>query len=405
MIHKNIIIGSGFSSLGAVFSLNYSKEKFVIIGGKAKTLDKDVNLIDLPSRNFNKYKSNIFQSIQKNNLIVNRKNNFISFLGFGGLSNLWGKIFNYDIKGNYNIKRQLINYLNLKEHKKINLHKDIYFYKVNEQKINLKKIFHNFNKKKNSIINSTVDKIKYDKELNIFHVYLDNAKILKAKNIYLASGIFSTLKLLRSIDKKIFKKKIELNHSDMCYGIFFVKNSNFKNNIGNEFLYFSKDKKEFSGRISILEKKIIKKYNLNFLFNLLMIISKFLGYKIFLLSVLYKRSKNSSVINFKRDLIKINARKTFKNKFILNKLKKIFNECFNANKFIFKTTLVGSDFHYTGNIANNINLKKVKKFYKNLFLLDSSYSTSHIYFPTFQMIYDSYSRIKYNISLKKMIKK
>ena len=136
-----------------------------------------------------------------------------------------------------------------------------------------------------------------------------------------------------------------------------------------------------------------------------MIISKFLGYKIFLLSVLYKRSKNSSVINFKRDLIEINARKTFKNKFILNKLKKIFNECFNANKFIFKTTLVGSDFHYTGNIANNINLKKVKKFYKNLFLLDSSYSTSHIYFPTFQMIYDSYSRIKYNISLKKMIKK
>ena len=149
MIHKNIIIGSGFSSLGAVLSLNYSKEKFVIIGGKAKTLDKNVNLINLPSRNFSKYKANIFQSIQKNNLIVNRKNNFISFLGFGGLSNLWGKIFNHDIKGNYNIKRQLINYLNLKEHKKINLHKDIYFYKANEQKINLKKIFHSFNKKKN----------------------------------------------------------------------------------------------------------------------------------------------------------------------------------------------------------------------------------------------------------------
>lgn len=405
MIHKNVIIGSGFSSLGAVISLNYKKEKFVIISGKAKTLDNNVNLINLPSRNFNKYRANIFQSIQKNNLNVNTKNNFISFLGLGGLSNLWGKIFNQNIQGNYDIKRELINYLNLKEHKKINLHNDIDFYKVNEQKINLKKIFNNLNQRRFSIINSTVDKIKYDKKQNTFCVYLDNTKTLRAKNVYLASGIFSTIKLLRSIDKKIFKKKIQLNHSDMCYGIFFVKSINVRNDIGNEFLYFSKDKKEFSGRISILEKGIIRKYNLNFFFSFLMIISKFLGYKIFLLSVLYKRNKNSSIISFKKNSIEISAKKTLKNKFILKKLKKIFNECLKANKFIFKTTLVGSDFHYTGNITNNINLKKVNKFYKNLFILDSSYSTRHVYFPTFQMIYDSYSRIKYNISLKKMIKK
>ena len=199
MIHKNVIIGSGFSSLGAVISLNYKKEKFVIISGKAKTLDNNVNLINLPSRNFNKYRANIFQSIQKNNLNVNTKNNFISFLGLGGLSNLWGKIFNQNIQGNYDIKRELINYLNLKEHKKINLHNDIDFYKVNEQKINLKKIFNNLNQRRFSIINSTVDKIKYDKKQNTFCVYLDNTKTLRAKNVYLASGIFSTIKLLNGV--------------------------------------------------------------------------------------------------------------------------------------------------------------------------------------------------------------
>ena len=46
---------------------------------------------------------------------------------------------------------------------------------------------------------------------------------------------------------------------------FFLLKTVILKKIGNEFLYFSKDKKEFSGRISILEKKIIRKYNLNFL--------------------------------------------------------------------------------------------------------------------------------------------
>ena len=405
MINKNIVIGSGFSALGAVLSLSRKREKFLIIKGTPKFSNRNINLINLPSRNFKKYKANIFQAIQKNKLTVNTKNNFISFLGFGGLSNLWGKIFNYDINCRYKIKKYLINYLNIQEHKKIDLHKEINFYKVNEQNVNLKKIFYKLKQKNCSIINSTVDKIKYNDKINTFFIYLDNNKILKAKNIYLASGIFSTLKLLRSIDNKIFQKKIPLSHSDMCYGIFFVKSSNIKSNIGNEFLYFSKDKKKFSGRISILKRKIIKKYNLNFFYNFLMIFSKFFGYKVFLLSVLYKRDKNSSTLNFKKNLMQMYVKKTFKNKLILNKLKKILNECFNANIFIFKTTLVGSDFHYSSNIQNNINLKKVKKFYNNLFVLDSSCLSNHIYFPTFQMICDSYLRTKHRITLKKIIKK
>jgi hypothetical protein len=223
MLYKNIIIGSGFSSLGAILALQKKNENYLIIAGKANSQKKSKNLIDLPSRNFDKYKNNIYQSLKNNNLSVNIKNNFISYLGFGGLSNIWGKIFNFDIDENNKIKNQLIDILKLKNHTKINIHKNINIYKCFEQDINLKKKFKSLDKKKFIILNSTVEKIKFDIKNKIFKVYLVDQKILKTKKLYLAAGVFSTLKLLRSIDKKIFLKDIELTHSDMYYGIFLKK--------------------------------------------------------------------------------------------------------------------------------------------------------------------------------------
>jgi len=405
MMHKNVIIGSGFSSLGAILGLEKKKEKFLIITGKVKPLKKNKNLINLPSRNFDKYKKNIYQSIKNNKLSVNIKNNFISYLGLGGLSNLWGKIFNLDITGNNKIKNELIKTLKLENHTKIDTHKNLRLYKANEQNINLKKKFKNLDKKKFFFINSTVDNIKFDIENQIFNIHLVNNKIIKTRKLYLATGIFSTLKLLNSINKKIFQKNIRLNHSNMCYGLFFVKKNEIFKNLGHEFIYFSCNKKKFAGRISILNKKIIKKYNLNFFFYILMKLDNFFGIKIFLLNVLYKRPKNSTIIYFKNDIVKVKINNDVEIKEISNKLKKVFHESLNVKGLILKKTLVGSDFHYSCDIRNNLNMNIAKKFYKNLFILDNSISTKHKYFPTFQMIYESFYRAKYNLSLKKMIKK
>lgn len=402
MIHKNIVIGSGFSSLGAILGLQKKREKFLIITGKTIHSEMSENLISLPSRDFNKFKKNIYQSLKNNNLSINIKNNFISYLGFGGLSNLWGKVFNLDIKGSSDNKNYLIKKLKIKNHHEIKLHKKMKFYKLNEQNINLKKLYKkNFNKQLITV-SSTVKRIEYDIEKKIFILHLVNNKFLKTKNVYLACGIFSTLKLLRSINKKIFKKKINLNHSDMCYGIFFSK-KNIEKNMGNEFVYYSRSKNKFAGRISILNEKIIEKYNLNFFYTILYKFTNIFKIKMFVLSILYKRNSNDSILNFSGSKLKINAKQTSRNQLILSEIKKIFHKCFGAKCFVFRRTLVGSDFHYSSNVTKNINIDYVNKFDKNLFILDSTYSTKHIYFPTFQMIYDSFYRVKKNISLNKII--
>jgi len=134
-------------------------------------------------------------------------------------------------------------------------------------------------------------------------------------------------------------------------------------------------------------------------------LDNFFGIKIFLLNVLYKRPKNSTIIYFKNDIVKVKINNDVEIKEISNKLKKVFHESLNVKGLILKKTLVGSDFHYSCDIRNNLNMNIAKKFYKNLFILDNSISTKHKYFPTFQMIYESFYRAKYNLSLKKMIKK
>lgn len=403
MIHKNIIIGSGFSSIGAVLGLNEKKQNFTVVTGKASMSKNVKNQINLPSRDFSKYKNNIFYSYKNNNLKINIKNNFISFLGLGGLSNLWGKIFNLDIKAEYKRKKYLINKLQIKNHRKIILHKKINFYKIKEQNFNIKNIYKNLKKNKIKFISATVEKINYLNKRKVFEIHLTDKKILICENIYLACGVFSTLKLLRTLHKDIFKKKIQLQHSDMCYGIFFANKKYIKKIIGDEFIYFENKKNEFAGRISILNDKIIKKYNLNSLYFILGKITNLFNIKIFVLSILYKRGNNASIIQFKEKDLDLKVIATKKNNYILSKLKKIFKESFNANIFVFKKTLVGSDFHYSCDITKGLNLKVIKKFSKNIFILDSAYSRSHTYFPTFQMIYESFNRVQKNISLNKII--
>ena len=208
MINKNVVIGSGFSSLGAVLGLQKKGKNFIVITGNAIQIGEQKNIINLPSRNFEKFKTNIFQSHKINNLRINTKSNFISYLGFGGLSNLWGKIFNMDVEVDKETKNYLINKLEIKNHKKINLSKNLKFYRVNEQHFNIKKIYKNLFKYKDKIINETVDKLKYDEKKKIFEVHLTNKKIIKSKNLYLACGIFSSLKLLKTLNKKILVKQL-----------------------------------------------------------------------------------------------------------------------------------------------------------------------------------------------------
>ena len=139
MINKNVVIGSGFSSLGAVLGLQKKRKNFKIITGNAIKSGEQKNIINLQSRNFNKFKTNIFQSYKINNLRVNTKSNFISYLGFGGLSNLWGKVFNMDVEADTDSKNYLINKLEIKNHKKIHVNKNLKFYRIKEQHFDIKK--------------------------------------------------------------------------------------------------------------------------------------------------------------------------------------------------------------------------------------------------------------------------
>ena len=405
MIIENLIIGSGFSSLGAIFGFLKKKKKFSLITGRIKKNNNEKNIIKLQSRNFEKYKNNISQAIKKNTIDVNIKNNFVSYLGFGGLSNLWGKIFNTDFKDTYSLKKELIEQLNIKNCSKFEEYKKIHLYKAIEQNINIKKIFSDLKRKNNfKTINATVIKIKFNRLNNNFELLTQNNKIITAKNIYLACGIFSTIKLLKSLDeKKFLNKKIQLNHSNMCYCIFFSLKSSLKKIINDEFIYLSRDKKKFAGRILILNKKMIHKYNLGTIAHVLLNITNFFRIRIFLCSILYKRQKKSSIIYIRKNALKIQADKTYKDFFILNKFKNIFKEIFDARIFIFKKTLVGSDFHYTTDILKIYNKKKINSYYKNLFILDSSYSMKSLYFPTFKMIHDSYHRVINNLSVFKLL--
>ena len=156
MIHKYLIIGSGFSALGAIYGLNKKRKSFSVITGNIDKKIKSKNLINLESREFAKYKDEIYQSIKNNNFQCNVKNNFISFLGIGGLSKLWGKIINTRIDGNNKYIRILKKELSIKPQKKIYIHKNMNFYLAKENQIQISKLIFQL-KKKNNIIKDTVN--------------------------------------------------------------------------------------------------------------------------------------------------------------------------------------------------------------------------------------------------------
>lgn len=106
MIYKKVIIGSGFTALGGLLGLDKIDKNILLVNGKIDNKIQGKNLIKLQSRNFNNFKKNIFQSILNNKMSVNIKNNFLSYLGVGGLSNIWGKIFNFDISGRSDLKKK-----------------------------------------------------------------------------------------------------------------------------------------------------------------------------------------------------------------------------------------------------------------------------------------------------------
>ena len=53
--------------------------------------------VKLPTRNFERYSNNINLGFLVNKIRLNKNHNFISYLGKGGLSNLWGQIINTKI--------------------------------------------------------------------------------------------------------------------------------------------------------------------------------------------------------------------------------------------------------------------------------------------------------------------
>jgi hypothetical protein len=402
MIHKYLIIGSGFSALGAIYGLNKKRQSFSIITGYMDKNIKSKNLINLESREFTKYKDEIYQSIKNNNLKCNVKNNFISFLGIGGLSKLWGKIINTRINGNYKYIRILKKELNIKQQKKIYIDKNTNFYLVKENQIQISKLIFQL-KKKRKIIKDTVNSIKFCNKKKYFVIKTINKKIIKSKKILFACGIFSTINIFFKMEKNSLKKnKIDLFHSDLIYGLFLSRKKFDKKN--QELLYFDKKEKKFSGRIAILNNQIINKLNLNIIFKFIYIFFNFFNVKVYIFSILTPRPKKSSFLSVRKNSMHLSYNSVDSKKTV-NKIKKILSNSFKGFFFFFKRTLPGSDFHYGTNIIKNIDKKKIKPYYKNIFILDNSVSERSIFFPTFSIIYNAYLRIIENKTLHNLIKK
>ena len=402
MIHNYLIIGSGFSALGAIYGLNKKRKSFSVITGKIDKKIKSKNLINLESREFAKYKDEIYQSIKNNNFQCNVKNNFISFLGIGGLSKLWGKIINTRIDGNNKYIRILKKELNIKPQKKICIHKNTSFYLAKENQIQISKLIFQL-KKKNKIIKDTVNSIKFCKKKRYFVLRTVENKIIKSKKILFACGIFSTINIFFKMEKESLKKnKIDLFHSDLIYGLFLSRKKFNKKN--EELLYFDRKEKKFSGRIEILNNKIISKFNLNIIFTFIYVFFNFFNVKVYIFSILTPRPKKSSSLSVRKNSLYISYNKVDSKKTI-SEIKKILSNSFKGFFFFFKRTLPGSDFHYGTNIIKNIDKNKLKPYYKNIFILDNSVSESSVFFPTFSIIYNAYLRIIKNITLYDLIKK
>jgi hypothetical protein len=403
---KNLIIGSSFSSLGGALALIKKKEKATIILGGGGGITKKRNQvfdIKLPTRDWSRYQNNIKSAFYVNNFNVNKKYNFISYLGPGGLSKIWGKVVNTNVPFDNNLINFLITKLKIKVTKISKFKKLISLYQFNNLVLNPIKIFKKYKKNLSIIKNLYVEKIYYDPKNFFFNLILSNKKTIKCKKLYLASGLFSSVSLLKSLFNNNFKKKkINISHNDLVYGFSVVDKNYFINssinNIRN-YYYFDISYKKFCGRISVLSLSIIKKYNLNFFFSFIFYLSNFLGFKILLLSLMYKRKFNFTniIINQKKFFI---CAKPNSNKKVINLAKQSLNNYFKSSFYFPFKSRIGSDFHYSSNILNNINFINInKKILKNLFILDSSCVINKPFFPVFYYIINSYYRVLNNIHL------
>lgn len=400
---KNLIIGSSFSSLGAALALIKKKEKATIILGGINKKSNEFFDIKLPTRNWSHYKNNIKSAFYVNNFTSNNKYNFISYLGPGGLSNIWGKVVNTNVPYEKNLINFILKKLKIKIIKIPKFKKLISLYQINNLVLNPMKVFRKYKKNLFIIKNLNVVKINYDQKNFIFNLVLSNKKIIKCKKLYLASGIFSSISLLKSLFEKNFKKKkINISHNNLIYGFSIINKNYFINNSMNKiynYYYFDNSYKKFCGRISILNINTIKKYNLNFFFKFIFYLSAFLGFKILLISLMYKRKFNSTSIVVNQKNFSIFAKRD-NNKKVINLAKQSLTYYFKSRFYFPFENRIGSDFHYSSNILGNINFVNIKKsILKNLFILDSSCIIKKPFFPVFYYIINSYYRVLNNIHL------
>ena len=407
---NHVVIGSGFSALGAVLGLaNTKKKKVIVINSDSKNLEflNKESEIKLISRDFKKYKKEINSSYKINRIITSKKSNFISYLGPGGLSTIWGKVLNTEItekKKNIDLIKKK---LKLKNQKKIYNNKNFELFQNYESNLNPLEILKKFERNRIiKIVNQNyIEKITYNTKIKKFEIFPYKKEIIYANKLYLASGFFSNIRFVKNlIEKNNFYQSIKVNHNNMLYGFFINKKNLFLHRkYIKEFLFLDKEHKYFSGKIVNLTNNCIKKYNLNIIWYLILSLFNFLGYNIFLFNFFYKK-KNKTKIFFKKDNMIIKSTKTEKNKKYLNLFKKKYDKYFKI-KFIYSIkTLTGSDFHYTANIKEN--KKKIKKneMLKNLYILGGSNVSKNYFFPTFYFILNSFFTIKNNVNFLKLNK-
>jgi len=396
-----LVLGSSFASAATVNCLlKFKKIKITVVsGGTKNNLDK--KKINLVSRFFSKYSNVIGSSLKLDNVVIKKKDNFLSFNAPGGLSNIWGKIMNAYPELNKNKKISVA----IKEIKKLCSYKD----EINQIANDTLKIL-NFNKnnfkplaylkdlnkknKINLILKKNVTGIR--KEKSLFSVDIDNKSIKKKYNaIFIATGIFSALRILINfITYKYLKKKIYISHYDMIYGIIFIKDSEtIKKIMKTEKIYLSKS---FAGRLILLNKKNLRKFNLKFYQELFIKLMMLLNYKILALNLFYKRELKKTYVTVDNNKIIVNAVNSFLNKKIILSFKVSLSNLLKLKSFssIFIKTRCGSDFHYSSNLTKFIiQNNNTRYLLKNLHFVGMSSIKKTYFFPTFQMMADTYLKV------------
>ena len=296
--------------------------------------------------------------------------------------------------------------MRLKKNSPLNSSKNLNIYEFEKSTINPLKIFNKYSRNIRLIKNVYVTYIKINLKKNCFNIFLSNNKVIMSKKIYICAGIFSTISLISEMFNFNFKKKyLNITHSDLIYGFSVIKSKDLLNhhNSKKEFFYFDKTYKLFCGRVSLLDKDTINKYNLNILLLFIDYFFSFFGFRILLASLMYKRKKNSTKIMFNYNRLQIDVTKIENNYKIIKLAKYLLFKHFKSNFYFFLKTRIGSDFHYSSNIIKILNFKLIrKKNIKNLFILDSSAVKNFVFFPAFYLIINSYFRVIKNINILKL---